>query len=299
MIFQYTIIIPHYRIPNLLRRCLWSIPKRDDLQVLVIDDHSGTQTETQLHELERDFPYVSIIYSKENGGGGRARNIGLQHAKGKYVLFADADDFFNYCINDILDEYIETDCDIVFFNAGHIDTDTYLSTKRGTTLQTALEMYDKTGEVSYLKYLFGEPWCKLVRKEMLDKNNITFEEIIVHNDTKFSYMAGFYANKVKFDNRAIYCLADRSGSVSKGLTDEKLLIRTKVFAEKNRFLADHNIPIFDNLMLTSFRTYMKRLDFKHLNDCFAVAEEYGYSKYSILTLFVIRKLKYLLCFRWI
>lgn len=299
MIFQYTIIIPHYRIPNLLRRCLWSIPKRDDLQVLVIDDHSGTQTETQLHELERDFPYVSIIYSKENGGGGRARNIGLQHAKGKYVLFADADDFFNYCINDILDEYIETDCDIVFFNAGHIDTDTYLSTKRGTTLQTALEMYDKTGEVSYFKYLFGEPWCKLVRKEMLDKNNITFEEIIVHNDTKFSYMAGFYANKVKFDNRAIYCLADRSGSVSKGLTDEKLLIRTKVFAEKNRFLADHNIPIFDNLMLTSFRTYMKRLDFKHLNDCFAVAEEYGYSKYSILTLFVIRKLKYLLCFRWI
>lgn len=98
----------------------------------------------------------------------------------------------------------------------------------------------------------------------------------------------FYANKVKFDNRAIYCLADRSGSVSKGLTDEKLLIRTRVFAEKNRFLADHNIPIFDNLMLTSFRIYMKRWDLKHLSDSFAVVEKYGYSKYAILKLFAMR-----------
>lgn len=291
--YQFTIIIPHYRIPKLLRRCLWSIPKRDDLQILVVDDHSGEETESQLHELENEFPYVSFIYSKENGGGGRARNIGLQHAQGKYVLFADADDFFNYCINDVLDEYRDTEYDIVFFNAGHIDTDTYLPTKRGTTLQTALKKYDKTGDVSYFKYLFGEPWCKLVRKEIIDRNNITFEELIVHNDTKFSYMAGFYANKAKFDNRAIYCLADRSGSVSKGLTDEKLRIRTEVFAEKNRFLADHHIPIFDNLMLTAFRTYIKRRDFKHLDDSFAIAEKYGYSKFAIVKIFIIRKLKYL------
>lgn len=296
-VFNFTIIIPHYRIPKLLRRCLRSIPNRDDLQVLVVDDHSGEETEFQLRELEKEFPHVYFIYSKENGGGGKARNVGLKHALGKYVLFADADDFFNYCINDILDEYRETDYDIVFFNAGHIDTDTYLPTKRGTTLQTALKKYKKTGDMSCFKYLFGEPWCKLLRRDMIIENNITFEEIIVHNDTKFSYMAGFYANKVKFDNRALYCLADRSGSVSKGLTNEKLLIRTKVFAEKNRFLADHNILLFDNLMLTSFRTYMKRRDVKHLNENFAVAKQFGYSKSTIMKRIIINKLKYILGLR--
>ena len=299
MEYEYSIIIPHYRIPKLLRRCLWSVPKRDDLQVLVVDDNSGADIVTQLREMEKDFPFVTFIYSETNGGGGRARNIGLQNAQGKYVLFADADDFYNYCINDILDEYRDTDYDIVFFNAGHIDTDTYLPTKRSTSLQIALKKYEETGDVTYFKYLFGEPWCKLIRKEIIDKNNITFEELIVHNDTKFSYMVGFYANKVKFDNRALYCLADRSGSVSKGLTDEKLLIRTGVFAEKNRFLADHNIPVFDNHMLTSFRTYMKRWDINNLNKSFTVAEKYGYSKYAIIKIFVIRKLKYLLGFKWI
>ena len=291
--YQFTIVIPHYRIPKLLRRCLWSIPKRDDLQVLVVDDNSGADIVTQLREIEKDFPFVTFLYSETNGGGGRARNIGLQHAQGKYVLFADADDFYNYCINDVLDEYRDTEYDMVFFNAGRIDTDTYLPTKRGTSLQIALKKYEETSDITYFKYLFGEPWCKLIRKEIIDKNNITFEELIVHNDTRFSYMAGFYANKVKFDNRALYCLADRSGSVSKGLTDEKLLIRTRVFAEKNRFLADHKIPIFDDLMLTSFRTYMKRCDLDNLKTSFVIAEKNGYSKFSIFKLLVISKLKHI------
>lgn len=90
-----------------------------------------------------------------------------------------------------MDEYREIDYDIVFFNASHIDTDKYLLTKRTTTLQFALEKYDKIGDVSYFKYLFGEPWCKLIRREIIDKKNITFEELIVNNDTRFSYMAGF------------------------------------------------------------------------------------------------------------
>lgn len=289
--YHYSIIIPHFNIPNLLRRCLWSIPKRKDTQIIVVDDNSSEDSVCQLHKLEVEYPYVEFVYSEENGGGGKARNIGLSRANGKYALFADADDFFNYCINDILDEYRDTDYDMVFFNASHIDTNTYLPTTRTSTLQYALKMYEKTGDYAFLKYLFGEPWCKLVRKEIIDKNNITFEEIIVHNDTKFSYMVGYYAQKVKFDNRAIYCLADRSGSVSKGLVDEKLLIRTRVFAEKNRFLADHNIPIFDGLMITPFIIFMDRRDMKQMKKCFKIAEGFSFSKKTLLKKIVTHKLR--------
>lgn len=289
--YVYTIIIPHYNIPKLLKRCLLSLPKRDDLQIVVVDDKSSDENIAFLRGLENEFDYVHFVYSDINGGGGRARNIGLSFAEGKYLFFADADDFFNYCIGEVLDEYRETDYDVVFFNASHIDTNTYLPTTRITTLQIALNLYDKTGDMSFLKYLFGEPWCKLVRKEIVDKNNISFEEIIVHNDTKFSYMVGFYAQKVKFDNRAVYCLADRSGSVSKRLSDEKLLIRTRVFAEKNRFLADHNIPIFDGLMISPFIIYMDRRDMKQMKKCFKIAEDFSFSKKTILKKILIHKLR--------
>lgn len=40
MQINYSIIIPHYGIPELLGRCLRSIPERDDIQVIVVDDNS-------------------------------------------------------------------------------------------------------------------------------------------------------------------------------------------------------------------------------------------------------------------
>lgn len=49
----------------------------------------------------------------------------------------------------------------------------------------------------YLRYIFGEPWCKMVRRNLLTNNGILFDETRVHNDTKFSYLVGYYAKKFK------------------------------------------------------------------------------------------------------
>lgn len=286
-----SIIIPHYNIPMLLKRCLSSIPKRNDLQIIVVDDNSPEESKLKLGELEKEFNYVEFIYSETNGGGGRARNIGLKHANGKFVLFADADDFFNYCINNVLDEYQKEDGDVVFFNASHIDTDTYLPTGRVSTLQTALRQYEKDKNLDSFRYVFGEPWCKIIRRQLIIDNDIEFDEIAIHNDTRFSYLVGYYARQLKFDNRALYCLADRSGSVSKGLTDEKQAIRVSVFARKNRFLIDHGVSYFDEMMILPFWNYAKKLDKNNFNHCLAIAREYGFSFGSILSKlasFVIR-----------
>lgn len=74
---RYSIIIPHYNIPDLLRRSLVSIPHREDVQIIVVDDHSSEQVLTELRVIEKDLPYVQFVYSEENKGGGHARNVGL------------------------------------------------------------------------------------------------------------------------------------------------------------------------------------------------------------------------------
>lgn len=288
--YKYTIIIPHYNIPRLLRRCLMSIPKREDLQVIVVDDKSTEDNINILKQLEHEFIHVEFLYCSVNGGGGKARNTGLQYAKGEYVLFADSDDFFNYCIHDILEEYKEEKRDIVFFNANHVDTDTYLSTKRSSTLKRAFRLYEKDGNLDAFRYIFGEPWCKLVKRQIIEDNGIKFDELPINNDTKYSYLVGFYAKSVCFDNRALYCLADRSGSVSKDLSTKKLLVRTKVFAEKNRFLKDHKIPYFDYLMIFPFIICIKRKDFKLFRECLAICNEHGFSTSFVIKKLVTRKL---------
>lgn len=285
---QYSIIIPHFNIPKLLKRCLLSIPNRTDTQVIVVDDCSNQDNVLQLKSMESAFPYVEFVYSEVNGGGGKARNIGLQHAKGTYVLFADADDCFNYCINDVLDEYQNETMDIVFFNANCIDADTYLMMDRLTTLKSILIRYKKSNDILLFRYIFGEPWCKLIRREVIERNHVTFDELPVHNDTRFSYMVGYYAKDVKFDNRALYCLIDRANSVSKQVDDAKQQLRVKLFSEKNAFLRDHNIPLFDYLVLNPFQYYMKRFDLRNLSECFNIASNYGFSKWFLLAKIVKR-----------
>ena len=89
---NYSVIIPHHNIPALLQRCLDSIPERDDIQIIVVDDNSDSNKVDF-----KKFPgigrrNVEIYYTKEGKGAGFARNVGLKYAKGRYLIFADADD---------------------------------------------------------------------------------------------------------------------------------------------------------------------------------------------------------------
>ena len=52
--YRLSIIIPHYNIPDLLEKLMSSIPKRDDIQIIVVDDHSD-QNVDQLNFVIRKY----------------------------------------------------------------------------------------------------------------------------------------------------------------------------------------------------------------------------------------------------
>ena len=113
--FSYTIIIPHKNCPDLLKRCVDSIPVRDDVQIIVVDDNSD---EDKKPSLERKGLEVVLLDAASSKGAGRARNVGLKHAKGKWLLFADADDYYTDNLSKFLDKYADDDTtDIVYLNA--------------------------------------------------------------------------------------------------------------------------------------------------------------------------------------
>lgn len=242
---NYTIIIPHKDIPILLLRCINSIPHRSDIEIIIVDDNS-TQTTKEI--LKQELPKtenITIIYNNENHGGGAARNTGLEKAKGKWIIFADADDFFNYCITDILDQYKDSLADIIYFKGNSVDTDTYITTHRADHLNKWIDLHKKNPNKSnlYLRFLFGEPWCKIIRKSIIDQYKVRFDETPIHNDTTFSYLIGFHAKTIAVDNRALYCVTTRENSVSVSINPQKELIRIDVFSRAEYFFRKNNIPI--------------------------------------------------------
>lgn len=113
---KYTLIVPHYNEPGRLKRLLSSLPSRADLQVFVVDDCSPDQT--GLDSVRQAFLNVEFFSTSNNQGAGAARNVGLQHAGGKFVLFADADDEFHSGAFEVFDQTTEGHhADIYYFLA--------------------------------------------------------------------------------------------------------------------------------------------------------------------------------------
>ena len=84
---NYSFIIPHRNVPHLLQRCIDSIPKRDDIQIIIVDDNSDPKIVNFECFPGLNEKCVEVYFTKEGKGAGYARNIGLTYAKGKWFLF--------------------------------------------------------------------------------------------------------------------------------------------------------------------------------------------------------------------
>lgn len=274
---NYSIIIPHHNIPDLLKRSLHSIPKRDDVEVFVVDYCSNEECLAQIQDIQSNYSWMNFIYSQEAKDAGAARNIGLDKASGKFIVFVDADDYFNYCISDLFDKYKDCSCDMVMFNAISLDTDTYLFAYRGWVLNDIFEIAekDKDRALFRLRYVFNEPWCRFVRKEIIRKNHIRFDEQFIHNDLKFGYWAGYFSHNIVLDNRAAYCVTNRKSSLSKQTSVNVWLLRTKTYAEKNRFCRNHSIGFFDAKSFRGMIYFLAKRDWVNFRKCRQLLHESG------------------------
>lgn len=90
----FSVIVPAFNVEGYLRQAVMSVADAPDTEVIVVDDRSTDGTSALADELARLYPSVRTIRPESNVGLGRARNFGLAHATGDYVLFLDGDDYF-------------------------------------------------------------------------------------------------------------------------------------------------------------------------------------------------------------
>ena len=271
----FSIIIPHYNIPDLLMRCLKSIPVSEDIQVIVVDDHSP-DADTYLERYpELSRPYLEFIRAPKNGGAGYVRNIGLDHAKGKWLLFADADDFYVDNMYDIITIYVESDADVIFFKQRSVKSDDpNCPTIRvnSNNIDRIMDNYLKTGDELQVRTRYWVAWGKMIKKSLIEKYRIRFEETMYSADILFSVHVGFYAKKIEAIDTVLYVLTSREGSLTSAFCSkpDELRIRADVAFRSDRFLFQHNmcfqrLTIFYMKKMLSkdrklFKYYFTRLD---------------------------------------
>jgi len=223
----FSIVIPVYNIENHLIECLDSLSNqhlnKDSFEVLVIDDCSTDQTKTIALNYQKLAQY-HVHSTDVNGGPGAARNVGIYHAQGKYVLFLDGDDLLIPQALKILSDYVLTqEIDVLTFNwtyyAAFIKNKsltpqnqylTTISEKRLSTVQNYLSG-NMDGSVIYT--------C--VKKELLQRHDIKFPSGF-HEDIFIIFQIYYWAQNVKVINDVIYLKKDREDSIIHTLSEKHI-----------------------------------------------------------------------------
>ena len=174
---KFSIIIPFYFSHKHMAKCLDSLLAQtvnDEYEILCCGDKVDDPTFEIIEEYAEKYPGKVRLYKQEGRGISGARNLGLLHSKGEYIMFADADDMVE---PDILAEcekaLVETNADFACVAFDRVSPDG----RRYSLEQSVpdLTVVDVTLEtVPKLAFIPTAPWGKLFKRELI--SSITFPE---------------------------------------------------------------------------------------------------------------------------
>lgn len=164
-----SVIIPVYNKEKYIERSIKSVLNQSftNFEILVIDDGSTDLSAQIIQKLAKEDPRVKHIF-KTNGGVSTARNLGIDKARGEYISFLDADD---YWLDNFLEEMTESigECPIAY--CGHYDA------IEGITKKSRIRFKKGDILVDYINNVttpHTNSW--LIKRSLIEKFSIRFEE---------------------------------------------------------------------------------------------------------------------------
>lgn len=235
---KYSIIIPHKDIPALLERLIESIPYRNDMEIIIVDDCSSSINRERIFDICSTRDNIILINNDFSLGGGGARNRGLEHAKGEWIIFADSDDFFETSFWGSIDQYADDRYDIIYFLSKGVDSKSLAPIDRGNQYNSYVRAFNKgiKGAEDVLRIYHFVPWAKMFRGGYLRNSGIRFEEVIASNDIMFNTIAGTQAQNIMSYLITMYNVTLRDGSLTRNETLESLKCRFLVDLRRSQYL---------------------------------------------------------------
>lgn len=284
-----SIVIPHYNSIDTLLKLLPSIVDRENVEVIIVDDNSDCPLDKVIAFVSGwDFTQVKIMNNTKGvKGAGACRNIGLKEASGRWLLFADSDDYFTECFYSKLEPYLESSDDVVFFVPTSLDLATNKISDRHERYENLILSFLKNRNRSnelLLRYKFFVPWSKLISKAFLDKHEICFDEVQVSNDVMFSAKVGYCLERFQVSRECIYCVTKGYGTLTKSISKELYRCRLSVFIRYYKFLKNNISPDdFKRIKLSGLHMILKCFEYKlGVRYAFRVARELKKNKVKIL-----------------
>ena len=230
---KISIIIPVYNVERYIGRCLDSIINQslDEIEIILINDGSQDKSLNICKKYEEIDSRISVI-NKVNEGPSIARNLGIDIAKGEYIMFIDADDWIEdnmltemyklikeknvpICISNYFRNYGDKE-DKVNLNFKDILLDSDQIKEKLIFPLIGKSEFDTEEEILG----FGAPWGKLFDLKFLNRYNIKFkEELLIGEDLLFNIEALSKSSHVAINTKSYYHYWENNESIMKRYKD--------------------------------------------------------------------------------
>ena len=212
---KLSVIIPIYNARCYLVQTLDSLCSQvtDGIEIILIDDGSTDESAEICDRYARIYSFIRVEHTP-NGGVSKARNHGLQLAKGEIVTFVDSDDWVepDYCSTIIREMQ---GVDMMVYNAfvhrcDMVETTSFVHIG---IFETELDIADALGEIHYPNNRLGWPWNKAFRRKIIEEVQARFpEDISLFEDEVFvlQYCTKVHALRIIPQVLYNYCVNENS-----------------------------------------------------------------------------------------
>ncbi|AIY00862.1 hypothetical protein ART_1263 [Arthrobacter sp. PAMC 25486] len=219
-----SVVIPVYNVAQYVAECLTSVISQSysNLQIIVVDDGSTDESMQIVAEFAKYDKRISII-NLENGGNGRARNIGISAAKGEYLTFADSDDVVAHGAYSLMMATIsQSHSDFVVGSYARIIGNKLQKTKASSHMHADKRVgicIDEFPDI--LDDVFF--WNKVFRKSFWDTKVAPIPEGVLYEDQETTARAFIRATSFDVLEEVVYFWRQRSdgSSITQGKRSQK------------------------------------------------------------------------------
>jgi glycosyltransferase involved in cell wall biosynthesis len=256
---KISIIIPVYNVEKYLRGCLDSVVSQSlaDIEIICVDDGSTDSSPIILEEYAQKDKRVSV-FSQKNMHAGVARNLGMKHARGKYLYFMDSDDWLEE--NALVKMYENAEkeqaeiLEFAFYN---------VTDEKKNPCKWYLNCWSQQPNNLPMEKCYNlgpQVWTKLFLRSFVERNGLQFEEWPAGNDYYFVYCSVTLASSISLSNDMLYNYRiNAKGAISR-TRGKHIACMVKAMAHikeelKNRHIWDVNKSAF-------YRLFAKHMDYE-------------------------------------
>ena len=219
-----SVIVPMYNVAFYIVQCLESLSRQTfaDFEAICVDDGSSDDTFALARRAMGDDGRFKFL-SQENAGQSAARNAGIARATGKYIVFLDADDYYEERALEVLYERAERDeLDDLFFSARTVYEDAKARSQYRDDYENRAPIEGvMTGQELMARFAELDSFCvspalQFIRRGFLVESGISFYEGIVHEDNLFTCLMLARASRAAFVEDQLYVRRVRQESTMTG-----------------------------------------------------------------------------------